>query len=511
MASEEAEGLAGLPKPGDTLVGKYLIDRVLGQGGMGVVMAAHHTALHQNVAVKFLLPEVAKRADACERFLREARAAAKIQSEHVTRVSDVGTTDDGAPYMVMELLKGMDLGQLLEDSGPLPIDRAIDHVLQGCQAIAEAHALGLVHRDLKPANLFLTQRADGTPLVKVLDFGLSKDTTSNGVGVSLTAANMLIGSPYFMAPEQIRNQGVDARVDIWAIGVILYQLLTGALPFDAESLGALFMAIGSEPPQPMRPLRPDLPRELEAAIMRCLEKSPAARPQTMGELGRALAPFGTDDAYLSVERIMRVLSDKTPFTRPARSAPAAAAPTGEKAFDPVLATMPWTEPEEDGAPLLATIGQEPLFEAGHTVAVEAPLAVAPVTSIPALAMVEPAAGKSRGAAIAIGVAVLVVVTLAAAFVMRGSGEAGETKSPATSAAPPVSAEKSAAPPSAPSPAPVAAGGAGVAATSAPSGSASVAPSLPKPAPKGVWPTPSTNRPSPPGTPPGPAPPTAPPG
>src|SRR6186713_679861 len=158
-------------KPGVVLAGKFRIERVLGQGGMGVVVAAHHLQLDERVALKFLLPDALDNAEAVARFEREARAAVKIKSEHVARVTDVGVMDNGSPYMVMEFLNGMDLGQYLEQQGPLPIDEAIHYLLQACEAIAEAHSLGIVHRDLKPANLFRILRADGTPSIKVLDFG----------------------------------------------------------------------------------------------------------------------------------------------------------------------------------------------------------------------------------------------------------------------------------------------------------------------------------------------------
>ncbi len=303
-----------VPKEGDILAGKYRIEKVLGQGGMGVVVAAQHTTLRQKVAVKFLLPDAAKREDAAERFLREARAAVSIQSEHVARVSDVGTLETGSPYMVMEFLTGNDLGVLLTERGTFPVAEAVDYVLQACEAIAEAHSIGIIHRDLKPANLFLTQRPDGTPIIKVLDFGLSKVTKPDALDASLTAANVVMGSPCYMSPEQIRSlKGLDARTDIWALGVILYQLLTGVRPFEAPSLGALFFTIGADPPLPLRKRRAEIPAGLEAAVLKCLEKDPTQRTQTIAQLARALAPFGNDDTRLSVERIHRVLSDATPF------------------------------------------------------------------------------------------------------------------------------------------------------------------------------------------------------
>jgi serine/threonine-protein kinase len=188
--------------PGEVLAGKYMVDQVLGQGGMGVVVAGRHVQLGNRVAIKFLLPGAAQHPEATARFLREARAAVQIQSEHVARVSDVGTLDNGAPYMVMEFLNGSDLGQVLAARGaPFAIEEGVSYLLQACEAIAEAHALGIVHRDLKPANLFLTQRADGSALVKVLDFGISKVMAGHDADASITATATVMGSPAYMSPE----------------------------------------------------------------------------------------------------------------------------------------------------------------------------------------------------------------------------------------------------------------------------------------------------------------------
>ncbi|MEZ4293661.1 MAG: serine/threonine-protein kinase [Polyangiaceae bacterium] len=304
------------PKEGDLLAGKYRVERVLGQGGMGVVVAAQHLTLRQTVAIKLLLPEAMERADSVERFLREGRAAHAITSEHIARVLDVGTLEDGRPYMVMEYLVGADLGDVLQERGPLPTAEAVDYLMQACVAIAEAHSLGIVHRDLKPANIFVTRRADNTPLVKVLDFGLSKITKADSLEPSLTTANAVMGSPYYMSPEQVRSlKTIDARADIWALGVILYQLLTAQRPFNEESLGALFVQIGAEPPAPIRKYLPDIPDGLEAIILKCLEKAPANRFQSVAELARALAPYSAEASRISIERVLRTLDDHAPITR----------------------------------------------------------------------------------------------------------------------------------------------------------------------------------------------------
>ena len=238
--------VATSPVPvGKVFDGKYRVDCVLGEGGMGIVVAAHHLELDQPVAIKFLLDDLAGNQEGAERFRREARAAAKIQSDHVVRVLDVGVLPAGERYMVMEYLKGHDLAEEIERVGRMPVERAVTFLLETLDAVGHAHAVGIVHRDLKPANLFLAERPDGTARVKVLDFGISKTlglaTTSE---LSLTKTSAWIGSPLYMSPEQLRSsKSVDERADLWAVGVILYELLTGELPFMGENLGELFAAI----------------------------------------------------------------------------------------------------------------------------------------------------------------------------------------------------------------------------------------------------------------------------
>jgi serine/threonine-protein kinase len=285
------------PQRGDVLAGKYRVESTLGAGGMGVVVLVEHIELGQQMAIKLMTPGVSHDTQAVARFLREARAAAGIQSEHVVRIFDVGTFETGAPYMVMELLRGEDLGQLLTNVGRLPIQDAVDYVLQGCHAIAEAHAMGIVHRDLKPSNLFLTRRSDGSAMVKVLDFGISKAMNADREGMpppNLTATSAVMGSPLYMSPEQVRNaKQVDARADIWSLGVILHELLTGGPAFHADTLPGICAAIIADDPPPLRSLRSDAPPELEAVLTRCLEKSVNRRFQSVRELMASLRPFGS--------------------------------------------------------------------------------------------------------------------------------------------------------------------------------------------------------------------------
>ncbi|HEY6561597.1 MAG TPA: protein kinase [Polyangiaceae bacterium] len=306
---------------GDVLAGKYRVERVLGKGGMGFVVAAIHTQLDERVAVKFLMPELCQQEEPVARFLREARAAVRIRSEHVARVLDVGVLDDGAPYMVMEYLDGQDLSAELDRRMQLGVHEAVDYVLQACEAIAEAHARGIVHRDLKPANLFLSRRPDGSPLVKVLDFGISKAIVSDAEApASLTATQSLLGSPHYMSPEQVRKpKMVDARTDIWSLGVILYELLTGSLPFSAENAMSVLAAVVSDPTPRLRETRPDIPEGLEAIVMRCLSKEPAQRYADVAEFAEALAPFAPPSAVPSIKRISGVLRGGLEVSTPPRA------------------------------------------------------------------------------------------------------------------------------------------------------------------------------------------------
>lgn len=292
--------------PGDIVAAKFRIDHVLGEGGMGVVFGAHHLTLNERVAIKVLRPEATSEPEAVARFLREARAAVRIKGEHVARVLDVGSLDDGTPYMAMEYLEGADLATVVERQGWLPIATTIDYVMQASEALAEAHALGIVHRDVKPSNLFLTKRVDGTPCVKVLDFGISKVTNlEGGAELSMTQTQAVLGSPQYMAPEQMRSsRRADARTDIWSLGTIIHELLTGEAPFTAQTMTELCAMILQDPAPSMRVRRPDVPPALDAIVARCLEKDPNRRPGSVLELAQLLAPFGTPIAHASVARIV---------------------------------------------------------------------------------------------------------------------------------------------------------------------------------------------------------------
>jgi hypothetical protein len=307
MNSESVTGV----REGEILAGKYRVDKVLGSGGMGVVVSAHHLQLDERVAIKFLLPGAVGEPEALARFAREARAAVKIKSEHVARVSDVGTLASGAPYMVMEYLDGVDLAEHLVRRGRLAYEQAVDFVLQAAEAIAEAHVLGIVHRDLKPANLFLIRRPDGSPSIKVLDFGISKLTAGaapgSGHGPSITKTSSMMGSPLYMSPEQLQSsKDVDARSDIWALGVILYELIAGRAPFSGENVPELCTKILSAAPAPLGAICPGLPALLEQVLGRALEKERARRFGSVAEFAGALYPLASAGARLSIARISGV-------------------------------------------------------------------------------------------------------------------------------------------------------------------------------------------------------------
>ncbi|HEY1535287.1 MAG TPA: serine/threonine-protein kinase [Polyangiaceae bacterium] len=285
-----------LPKVGEVIAGKYRIDSILGTGGMGKVFGATHVELGQRVAIKVLnvQDDDARRDEAHERFLREGRATATLVSDHVVRVHDVGRLESGAPFMVMEQLLGQDLAHLIQRGGALAVELAADCVRQAAEAITCAHDNGIVHRDLKPSNLFLTRRSDGAPLVKVLDFGISKTTQSalEPITGSLTETRSLLGTPFYMSPEQVRDaKKVDFRTDIWSLGLILHELLAGSPAFEGTTLPGVCASIAADPPAALRLKRPEVPVELEAIVLKCLEKDPARRFQSARELASLLAPF----------------------------------------------------------------------------------------------------------------------------------------------------------------------------------------------------------------------------
>jgi serine/threonine-protein kinase len=334
--NEEPDRLSGAPAPpsaafppGTVVDGKYVVEGTIAEGGLGIVLRARHTGLGQTVAIKYLKPHALANPAVVERFEREARLAAQIASDHVVRVQDVGRIPGVGPYMVMEHLVGRDLGSIVEE-GPLPVARAVDYILQACDALAEAHALRIVHRDIKPDNLFLAQRPSNTAILKIIDFGISRappQRDADGNWKRQTSEEERFGTPLYMSPEQLRSAvHVDQRTDIWSLGVVLFELLAGKAPFDGEDVPELYANILRAEPASLRQARPDVPPALEAAVLRCLQKPAADRFRNVAELAQELEPFGTSDAGKRISRIKNVVRRGGHSVRPPTPAPFAPVP-----------------------------------------------------------------------------------------------------------------------------------------------------------------------------------------
>jgi serine/threonine-protein kinase len=296
------------------IAGKYRIERLVASGGMGLVYRAWQPLLDRRVALKIVRPELLQHDHMEARFLTEARVLAKLETEHVCRVLDGGKLDDGAPYMVLEYLDGADLRTVLNDAGCLEIPRCVDLVLQLLEPLAEMHAMGMVHRDIKPENLFVTRTKGRSECIKLLDFGICGTRSDFEAEAQ---AEEILGSPQYMPPEQLATPCVlDERGDIWSVGVVLYELVTGQVPFDGESLPAIYGQILARPTPDLRAIRPEAPAELNRVIQRCLAKQPSDRFANVGELAAALAPLGADHNRVSVERVRNTLKPPSPDTPP---------------------------------------------------------------------------------------------------------------------------------------------------------------------------------------------------
>ena len=322
-----------LPQPGDVVAEKYEILGLLGTGGAAYVLEAHHALLDKPVALKVLAPGH----DAfAARFLSEAREAAKVDSPYVATVMDVGTLEGGAPFIVMERLEGCNLDELLFLEQRPKVEDAVDYVLQALQGLAHAHAIGVVHRDLKPANLFLAKRPDGTSTVKILDFGIAfvLDDAGRAPRSAQAPNGAIVGSPMYMSPEQVRNDArIDHRTDIWSIGVVLYELVTGRVPFgaSADGMGELFGAILGGPFVAPSDIRPESPKELDAVLAKALARDPNERWGDVAQLARALVPFGSgkwahlaDSIEQSIKTRQMLLSGPEAFAPESSRKPASA-------------------------------------------------------------------------------------------------------------------------------------------------------------------------------------------
>ncbi len=476
--------------PGTILGGKYVVERVLGEGGMGVVVAAKHAQLGHRVAVKMMLAEGLKNADALARFEREARAAAELASDHVARVTDVGHFDDGSPYMVMEYLEGEDLAARIQREGPMPVGDVVRLFIQACIGLGDAHEHGIVHRDIKPSNLFLASRRGGRVTLKVLDFGIAKANLTSS-DHNLTRTSAMMGSPQYMSPEQLRDtKNVDARTDLWSLGASVYEALTGVPAFPAETLAELHVKILMEPPVPTFRLRPEVPLELDDIVMRCLAKAPGERFRSMHELQQALelaeqalavprVAFQSNPAFLetavpttehdtSLAKAFEAAS--VPVHSAANAPPSRGAPGAARSLPPAAA--PVTEPL--AAPLAATAS--PISQTMGGLTESAPLA----SPKPRVAL---AAGA--GAALVVALIALKLATGGGAGADAAGAAGSGTATPAPALAEPRPAAVPSAIPAAPAPAPPSPNEAAAPSVVEPTAAPAVAAAAPSPAPRGA--------------------------
>jgi serine/threonine-protein kinase len=385
----------GVPATGTLLLGKYRVEGVIGIGGMGVVVAAFHELLKRRVAMKMLLPELAQRTDVRARFEREAQAAFSLKNEHICRVLDAGQLESGQPFITLEYLKGDDLGAIARQRGKLPMNEAVEYILQACEGLAEAHEQDVVHRDIKPSNLIVVTRRDGTPCLKIIDFGISK-LRDDDSGEELTQANAYLGSPLYSSPEQLFSaHAATAKSDLWSLGVILYQLLTGVHPFSSsDDLRQLTNAIRHNEAAPLRLHEASIDPGLEDVMSRCLQKDPAARHASAADLFEALLPFAGPRPTLSLTssggypRFSATPVNGLPAANPFATTAAAATNV------PIVVRRPAVVEEEDDSGKVGWVSILALIAAAATVAfvawrsqqkvlVHAPVAAPPSASIAA--------------------------------------------------------------------------------------------------------------------------------
>ena len=454
---------------GDVIEDKYELVQMLGQGGMGIVFEARHLQLDRRVALKFLRIEMAKDPNMAKRFLREARAAASIGSEHIVEVVDVGETSDGEPYMVMEYLEGTDLSKLVEQQGMFPPQRAANLVIQLCHALAAAHSKGIIHRDIKPENAIIEQRIDGTERLKVLDFGLVKfRKAAEGQTANLTATGATMGTPYYMAPEQALGQkDLDQQVDVYSTGVVLFQLLTGALPFDGETYAEILVKAATKEPLRPREVRPDLPEALEAVVLKAIAREREERFHSALELAQAIEPWAQSSETSSLVAAMpaatavAVAAPSDPSQQIAGVAPTMAPrPPQTMAASPSLTPGgPASNPSPPAQHPMGTPPSNPYQSAPQAGGVPPsnpyqsapqmgmpgsnPYQSAPQMGMPgsnpyqsAPQMTAPSSGRRTGLVLGLGVGIVVLAALASAGVWAFLDQSGDSETEVASVSPP---------------------------------------------------------------------------
>jgi tRNA A-37 threonylcarbamoyl transferase component Bud32 len=406
---------SGQLAPGFEVGGKYVIKRLLGEGANGSVYEGEHSQIGHRVAIKVVHPALAARDDIIARFQREARICGTIRNRHVGQVYDVGVLPDGAPYMVMELHEGRSLAQVLAIEGPLPIATVVDLARQLLLGLRAAHETSVVHRDVKPDNIMLVRESTGQTVVKLVDFGIGKSIQADIRERNVTREGAVVGSPDYMPPEQLRGEAVDHRADLYAMGVVLYEAVTGRVPFNAESLTELFVAILRDPVAPPRQYRPDCPPELEAVIMRALSREAGQRYASAADMERALELVQRSCVLPTGAGTLERLSQPPPAAQPQRRASTQGYALETERVRTAELQVPLQRPGERmalvaGAALLGAVGiawgmrgSQDSAAPEHRVA---PAAVAAMPAQPVMpAVAQPAAQPSASAeptAVAIG-------------------------------------------------------------------------------------------------------------
>ncbi|MBK8169148.1 MAG: serine/threonine protein kinase [Sandaracinaceae bacterium] len=427
LVDEEGPTMAVDPLVGRVLDGRYLIESILGEGGMGLVYRAKHTALGKTLAVKVLRAEVSRDVEIVTRFRQEAQSATSIGNEHIIDISDFGALPDGSTYFVMEFLDGLSLTKVIEADRPIPSSRVVHIAKQLCHGLGAAHERGIVHRDLKPDNIYLVPRSNDKDFVKVLDFGIAK---VGGATSKLTRAGQVFGTPHYMSPEQCAGTDVDHRTDIYAVGVILYEMTSGRVPFDADNLMGILTKHLYENPVPPRELAPpvNVSAPLEAVIMKCLAKKPDLRYQTMAEMRADLERIEAG----TVTHAVTEAASRGPSTVRTDASSRAAQQMGYEDSEDVA------QPRRSKGPMLGVVGGVVLIGALGIYFAFKPAAASPATNVSAALAVAPQAPASPPAqqavlaqpAAAPGAPAVAIVTLASdppgAAVYQGSELLGTT-------------------------------------------------------------------------------------